>query len=283
MFIGCHLSSSRGFLAMGEEALTIDANTFQFFTRNPRGSRAKKMDPADAAALAQLLSEREFGPLVAHAPYTMNPCSANPSVRDFARAAMADDLWRLSHIPGQTYNFHPGSHTGQGVEEGIRLIVEVLDEVIREEESTKVLLETMAGQGTEIGWRFEELGEILRRAKHGDNMGVCLDTCHVWAAGYDIVNDLDGVLEAFDREIGLHRLFAIHLNDSMGPLGNRKDRHAKIGEGEIGWDAFVRLVSHPVLEGLPFVLETPNDLDGYAKEIRALRAAREDTSASKPH
>lgn len=275
-YIGSHLSSSGGFLAMGKAALSIGANTFQFFTRNPRGSKAKAIDPADAAALVALLEEHHFGPLVAHAPYTINPCSKDEHTREFARMTLADDLERMEYLPGQLYNFHPGSHTGQGIEKGITEIADTLNAILRPEFHTTVLLETMAGKGTEVGSRFEELREIIDRVELKDKMGVCLDTCHVSDGGYDIAGNLDGVLSEFDRVIGLDRLKAIHTNDSLNPVGAHKDRHARIGEGYLGADAFARLINHPALRGLPFVLETPNELPGYAQEIALLRSLRED-------
>lgn len=270
---GCHLSSSAGFLAMGNTALALGADTFQFFTRNPRGGRAKALDPEDAAALAALMRAHCFGPVIAHAPYTINPCSAEPRTREFARETMADDLLRLEVLPGNYYNFHPGSHVGQGTEAGIALIAETLNAILTPDGRTTVLLETMAGKGTEIGGRFEELREILDRVDAGARMGVCLDTCHVYDAGYDIAGDLDGVLTEFDRLIGLSRLRALHLNDSKNPFGSHKDRHEKLGQGSLGAEAFRRIVRHPALHGLPMVLETPNDLPGYAAEIAFLRAA----------
>ena len=275
LHIGCHLSSSKGFAAMGRQALELGADTFQFFTRNPRGSRAKDLDPADAAALVTLLKEHRFAPIVAHAPYTLNLCGAEEKNRLFARETMADDLRRMEFIPGQYYNFHPGSHVGQGIEAGISLIAEGLNAILTPEQTTTVLLETMAGKGSEVGGRFEELREILDRVDLGEKMGVCLDTCHVSDGGYDIVHDLDGVLTEFDRIIGLSRLKAIHLNDSKNPLGAKKDRHACIGEGEIGLDALTRVVRHPALQGLPFCLETPNELPGYAREIALMRKQAE--------
>ena len=273
-YIGCHLSPSAGWLAMGQTAHAMNASTFQFFTRNPRGSKAKAIDPADAAALVAFLKEHNFGPLVAHAPYTINPCSKDERTREFALQTMADDLVRMEHLPGNYYNFHPGSHTGLGTEVGIELIADTLNTILRPEQNTVVLLETMAGKGTEIGGRFEELRAILDRVELTDHMGMCLDTCHVNDAGYDMVNDLDGVLTEFDRHLGLDRLKAIHINDSLNPLGAKKDRHAKIGAGHIGTDAFERIISHPALKHLPFVLETPNELDGYAAEIALLRSLR---------
>ena len=276
LHIGCHLSSAKGFAAMGRQAMELGADTFQFFTRNPRGSRAKELDTADAAALAALLRERRFAPIIAHAPYTLNLCGAEEKNRQFAQETMADDLRRMEHLPGQYYNFHPGSHVGQGVETGIALIAEGLRAVLRPGQSTTVLLETMAGKGSEVGGRFEDLRAILDRLSPEQNVGVCLDTCHVWDGGYDIAGDLDGVLTEFDRVIGLDRLKAVHLNDSLNPLGARKDRHARIGEGCIGLEALTRVVRHPVLRALPFCLETPNDLPGYAREIALLRTAAQD-------
>ena len=276
MHIGCHLSSSKGFAAMGRQALELGADTFQFFTRNPRGSRAKDLDTADAAALMDLLAQRRFAPVIAHAPYTLNLCGAREENRAFALETMADDLGRLEHLPGQLYNFHPGSHVGQGTQAGIDLIARGLNALLRPDQSTTVLLETMAGKGSEVGGSFAELRAILDRVELGEKMGVCLDTCHVWDAGYDIAGDLDGVLEEFDRLLGLDRLRAVHLNDSKNPLGSRKDRHACIGEGCIGLEALVRVVRHPALRDLPFCLETPNDLAGYAREIALLRRAAED-------
>ena len=276
MHIGCHLSSSKGFAAMGRQALELGADTFQFFTRNPRGSRAKDLDEADAAALTALMAEHRFAPVVAHAPYTLNLCGAREENRAFALETMADDLRRLEHLPGQLYNFHPGSHVGQGEETGTALIAAGLNAILRPDQSTTVLLETMSGKGSEVGGSFESLRAILDRVELGEKVGVCLDTCHVWDAGYDIAAELDGVLAEFDRVIGLDRLRAVHLNDSKNPLGSRKDRHACIGEGCIGLEALVRVVRHPALRDLPFCLETPNDLAGYAREIALLRRAAED-------
>ena len=273
-YIGCHLSSSNGYLAMGQVAESIGANTFQFFTRNPRGGKAKDIDPADAGAYNMFAKERNFGPILAHAPYTLNPCSADPKVRDFANMVFVDDLNRLEYTPGAMYNFHPGSHVGQGVEVGIQLISQQLNAVIKADQSTTVLLETMAGKGSEVGGNFEELREIIDRVDLDHKMGVCLDTCHVNDAGYDVVNDLDGVLTKFDNVVGLDRLKAIHINDSMNPLGAHKDRHQKIGDGFIGKDAFERIINHPALRELPFYLETPNELDGYAYEIALLKSLR---------
>ena len=275
LHIGCHLSSSKGFLAMGRQALALGADTFQFFTRNPRGSKAKELDPSDAAALMELLAEHRFAPIIAHAPYTLNLCGAEEKNRAFARDTMADDLSRLEHLPGQYYNFHPGSHLGQGTETGIALIADALNAILRPDQTTTVLLETMAGKGSEVGGRFEELREILDRVELSGKMGVCLDTCHVSDAGYDISGDLDGVLTEFDRIIGLDRLKAIHLNDSKNPIGARKDRHERIGFGCIGLEALTRVVRHPALRDLPFCLETPNELPGYAGEIALLRRQAE--------
>ena len=272
LHIGCHLSSSKGFAAMGRQALELGADTFQFFTRNPRGSRAKDLDTADAAALMDLLHQHGFAPIIAHAPYTLNLCGAQEENRAFARDTMADDLHRLEYLPGQYYNFHPGSHVGQGVEAGIAYIAQGLNEILRPEQATTVLLETMAGKGSEVGGRFEELREILDRVTLEEKMGVCLDTCHVSDGGYDIIHDLDGVLTEFDRVIGLERLKAVHLNDSLNPTGARKDRHARIGEGCIGLEALTRVVRHPALRDLPFCLETPNELPGYAREIALMRS-----------
>lgn len=269
--IGCHLSTSKGYLAMGKTALRIGANTFAFFTRNPRGGSAKAIDPADAAALRELLTANNFGTLVAHAPYTLNPCSDKPHAREFARECMADDLVRMEAVPGSYYNFHPGSHVKQGADVGIELIAGLLNEVLRPQQTTTVLLETMAGKGTEVGRTFEELAAIIERVELSDHMGVCLDTCHVHNGGYDIVNNLDGVLDEFDRVIGIERLRAVHLNDSKNPCGAHKDRHERIGEGYIGLEAFERIVTHPQLRDLPFILETPNELPGYAAEIELLR------------
>jgi deoxyribonuclease-4 len=272
MKLGCHLSVSAGYAAMGETALSIDANTFQFFTRNPRGGAAKELVPEDVAKLMDLAKEHEFAPLLGHAPYTLNPCSADARVRQFAHVAMEGDLDRLQNLPGSYYNFHPGSHVGQGVEKGIAMIVDLLNEVIDQAGPTTILLETMSGKGSEVGSRFEELKMIIDQVKDGDKLGVCLDTCHVYDAGYDIKDDLDGVLETFDRVIGLAALKAIHLNDSKNPFHSKKDRHEKIGEGTIGLAAIERIINHPLLRDLPFYLETPNDVEGYAKEISLLRS-----------
>lgn len=269
--IGCHLSSSKGFLAMGKEAVKIDADTFQFFSRNPRGTKAKKLDPEDIGRFLSFAKEHEINRILAHAPYTLNACSADEGLRELARDTMKDDLDRMEYIPGNCYNFHPGSHTGQGAEIGIRYISHMLNQILRPDQNTTVLLETMSGKGSEVGRTFEELREILNQVELKECMGICLDTCHVWDAGYDIAGDLDGVLNEFDRIIGLSRLKAIHLNDSLNPLGSHKDRHAAIGEGMIGFEALKRIVEHPSLKNLPFYLETPNDLPGYAKEIAMMR------------
>ena len=276
LYIGNHTSSSKGYLAMGKQTLANGGNTFAFFTRNPRGGKAKEIDPQDVQKFLQLSQENHFGKLVAHAPYTMNCAAAKENLRDFARETMADDLKRLELTPGNYYNFHPGSHVGQGAETGIDKIAEILNEVLAERQSTIVLLETMSGKGSEVGRNFEELREIIDRVEQKDKLGVCLDTCHVWDGGYDIVNNLDGVFAEFDRVIGLDRLKAIHLNDSMNGLGSHKDRHAKIGEGEIGLEALVRVIRHPVTKGIPFILETPNDDDGWARELALLRKEYED-------
>ena len=273
-YIGCHLSAADGFEAMGKAALSIKANVFQFFTRNPRGGSAKAIKQTDVDAFLKLASENNFGKILAHAPYTLNGCSADASIRKFARDTMADDLQRMEYVPGNMYNFHPGSHVQQGVDVGIDFIVEMLNDILFENQRTTVLLETMAGKGSEVGGKFEELKRIMDRVKLVDKMGVCLDTCHVNDAGYDIVNDLDGVLAEFDRVIGLKWLKAIHLNDSMNPLGAHKDRHAVIDGGKIGLDALARVINHPQLRDLPFYLETPNELEGYGKEIALLKSVR---------
>lgn len=271
LFLGCHLSSAKGFAAMGRTAAAIGANTFQFFTRNPRGGAAKDIDPADAAALVKMQESGALGKIVAHAPYTINPCAKEEKTLEFARNTMQDDLRRLEYLPGNFYNFHPGSHVGQGSEAGIRKIAETLDFAMFEGQKTTVLLETMAGKGTEVGGKFYELKKIIDCAEMGDLLGVCLDTCHVSDAGYDIAGGLNAVLEEFDREIGLERLRALHLNDSKNPVGARKDRHEKLGEGYLGIEVFYRIIEHPALKGLPMILETPNELDGYAAEIARLR------------
>lgn len=269
--IGCHLSASKGYLAMGKEAQSINANTFQFFTRNPRGGKAKAIDLKDVEKHLSFASEHSISRILAHAPYTLNAASADPAIREFAKNTMADDLSRMEYTPGNCYNFHPGSHVGQGVETGISFIADMLNEILSPQQNTTVLLETMAGKGSEIGRDFYEIKEILDRVNLKEKMGVCLDTCHIWDGGYDIANHLDEVIQEFDTVIGLSNLKAIHLNDSMNPLGAHKDRHAKIGEGEIGLDALVRVINHPALCHLPFYLETPNELDGYKKEIEILR------------
>lgn len=270
--IGCHLSSSKGFLAMGKAAQSIGANTFQFFTRNPRGGAAKALDIADVEAMNAYCREQNIGKLLAHAPYTLNACAKDAGLREFAKNTMEDDLQRLEYIPECMYNFHPGSHVGQGVEIGIDYIAETLNQVIKPEQSTIVLLETMAGKGSEVGRSFEELRNIMDKVECKEKLGVCLDTCHVFDGGYDIVNNLDTVLEEFDRVIGLEHLKAMHLNDSMNALGSHKDRHQKIGEGNIGLEAFRAIINHERLRELPFYLETPNEMDGYAKEIALLKS-----------
>lgn len=269
--IGCHISSSGGYEAMGKRAHALGGNTFAFFTRNPRGGAAKDIDPADVDAFLAFCREWDIDRIVAHAPYTLNPCAAKENVREFAHITFADDLRRLEYTPGQYYNFHPGSHVGQGIDVGIEKICEVLNAVLFPEMTTTVLLETMAGKGSEVGGRFEELRAIIDGTELQEKMGVCLDTCHIWDGGYDIVNDLDGVLTEFDRVIGLGRLKAIHLNSSLNTMGAKKDRHAKIGEGNLPLDAIRRIITHPALEGLPFILETPNDEAGYAAEIALLK------------
>lgn len=270
--IGCHLSSAKGYASMARTAASIDANTFAFFTRNPRGGAAKAIDKADLAAFERAAHEVGIRRIVAHGSYTVNPCAAKEHVRAFAYQALADDLARLERTPNQLFNIHPGSHVGQGVECGIARIAEVLNAVLAPEQTTTLLLETMAGKGSEVGSTFEELAAIIERVELSDHVGVCLDTCHVWDAGYDIAADLDGVLERFDRIVGFKRLRALHINDSLNPCGARKDRHARIGEGLIGADALAAVVSHPALAGLPCILETPNELPGYAEEIAFFRA-----------
>ena len=274
MKIGSHLSASKGYLHMAEEAVSIGANTFQFFTRNPRGGSAKKINEDDIKKFLEYSSEHSFATILAHAPYTLNACSKDEKTREFAHITMEDDLMRMEYTPNQMYNFHPGSHVGQGAERGIELITELLNSVLKPEMTTTVLLETMAGKGSEVGRSFEELREIIDRTELSDKLGVCLDTCHVYDAGYDIVNDLDGVLSEFDRIIGLDRLKAIHLNDSKNPFESHKDRHEKIGEGSLGIEAISRIINHPALRDLPFYLETPNELDGYAREIALLKSLR---------
>lgn len=273
LYIGSHISASKGYEAMGRQALKLGANTFAFFTRNPRGGKAKDIDETDVAKFLAIADGHDFGKLVAHAPYTLNACAAKEDIRDFAKRTMKDDLLRMEYIPGNYYNFHPGSHVGQGSEEGIALTASLLNEVLSPDQATTVLLETMAGKGTEIGRNFEELRAILDQVRLDGKMGVCLDTCHVWDAGYDIVNDLDGVLDEFDRILGIDLLRAIHLNDSMMPFGSHKDRHAVTGSGEIGMDALLRVLDHPLLSGLPFYLETPLDDQGHKEEISRIREA----------
>ncbi len=270
LHIGCHLSSSNGFEAMGQTALSIGADTFQFFTRNPRGGKAKEIDPQDAQNLCKLMQAHHFAPIIAHAPYTLNPASADPKIRDFALMTFADDLKRMEYVPGNLYNFHPGSHVGQGIEKGIELIIDVLNRILDPKQHTTVLLETMSGKGSEIGSKFDELKRIMDGVKHNQLLGVCLDTCHVSDAGYSLVK-LDETLAMFDKQIGLPLLKAVHLNDSLNPPGAHKDRHACIGEGTIGTKTLATVINHPALKQLPFCLETPNDLAGYAREIKLLR------------
>ncbi len=275
-YIGCHLSSQDGYLAMGKTALSIGANTFQYFSRNPRGGAAKPMDTEDAAKLMALCKEHNFGPLLVHAPYTLNACSKDEKIRDFARLTFKDDLARLQYLPGSFYNFHPGSHVGQGIPVGIAQITEILNEVLFPGQETIVLLETMAGKGSEVGSRFEELRSIIDGVTLSNKLGVCLDTCHVYDAGYDIVSNLDGVLEEFDRIIGLDRLRAIHLNDSMNPYESHKDRHQNIGQGSLGLSAIENIINHPILRNLPFYLETPTDDVGHGEEIKILKGLYHD-------
>lgn len=269
--VGSHISSSKGYEAMGKQILKLGGNTFAFFTRNPRGGRAKEIKEEDVKAYLKIAGEHKIGPIVAHAPYTLNCCGAKEELRTFARETMADDLQRMEYIPGNYYNFHPGSHVGQGAEAGIEKIAEILNQVLFQEQRTTVLLETMSGKGSEVGRNFQELKEIIDRVELKNKIGVCMDTCHVWDGGYDIVHSLDEVLEEFDNVIGLQLLKAVHLNDSMNPLGAHKDRHAQIGEGHIGIDAFQRIINHPALRQLPFILETPNDDAGWAGEIELLK------------
>lgn len=271
IYIGNHLSSSKGFEAMGKMALKLGGDTFAFFTRNPRGGSAKAIEPEDASALEELMEREHFGTLVAHAPYTMNVCAAKPDIREFSRNVLVEDLERMEYVPGSFYNFHPGSHVGQGEDAAIPLIADAINRAIRPEHTTTVLLETMAGKGSEVGRTFEELRRIIELVEQKDKVGVCFDTCHVWDGGYDIVNRLDQVLEEFDRVIGLDRLKAVHFNDSMNPCGSHKDRHQKIGEGQIGGEALQRVATHPLLQGKPFILETPNDDEDYAREIAMIR------------
>ena len=274
--IGSHISSAKGYAAMGRQAVRLGADTLAFFTRNPRGGSAKAISQPDVEQYLEIAGEHGFAKIVAHAPYTLNACAAKEEIRTFARETFADDLKRMEYTPGQYYNFHPGSHVGQGAEKGIELIAEMLNANLQSAQTTVVLLETMSGKGSEVGRTFEELRAIIDRVELSDKLGVCMDTCHVWDGGYDIVNHLDGVLEEFDRVIGLGRLKAIHINDSMNPMGSHKDRHAKIGEGKIGLEAFGRIVRHPALQGLPFILETPNDDAGWAAEISMLRQMAEE-------
>lgn len=270
--IGTHLSTAKGYLAMGRDALHIGANTLQFFARNPRGARAKKIDYKDMEAFRLLLKEHGFAPVVAHAPYTMNPCSKDPHLRNLSRQMVVEDLERMELIPGNLYNFHPGSHVGQGVEAGIDYIADMLNRVLFSDMHTIVLLETMAGKGSEVGQNFEELARIIEKVELQDKIGVCMDSCHMWDAGYDVVLNLDGVLEEFDRVVGLNRLKAFHVNDSCNGRGSHKDRHAMVGDGYLGRDAILSLLRHPRLKGLPFLLETPTDLEGHGEEIRSLKA-----------
>lgn len=272
LVIGCHLSSAKGYAAMATTAESIGANTFAFFTRNPRGGKAKTIDPLDIQQFSAEAKRIGINRIVAHGSYTLNPCSAKPDVRDFALRALTEDMMRMENTPYQYFNMHPGSHTGQGVDVGIEQIAEILNQVLTEDQTTTLLLETMAGKGSEVGRTFEELAAIIKRLNFGYKVGICFDTCHVWDAGYDIANNLEGVLEEFDKAIGLDKFRALHINDSLNPCGAHKDRHARIGEGCIGADALAAVVLHPALYGLPCILETPNDLDGYAKEIAFFRA-----------
>lgn len=270
--IGCHLSSSGGYVNMAKQAIEINANTFQFFTRNPRGFKAKAIDKDDIKEFLQIAKENNFVKILAHAPYTLNPCSADKSIRDLAKEILTDDLKRLELTPNNMYNFHPGSHVGQGIQEGIKYIVEALNETLNKKQTTLVLLETMAGKGSEIGSKFEEIRQIIDLIELKDKIGVCLDTCHIYDAGYDIVNDLNGVLNEFDKVIGLSQLKAIHLNDSLNPFNNHKDRHQKIGQGSLGIKTITNVINHHKLRNLPFYLETPNEIDGYAQEINLLKS-----------
>ena len=269
--IGCHLSASEGYVAMAKQAIEIDANTFQFFTRNPRGFKAKDIDEQDVKEFLEIIKENKFVKILAHAPYTLNPCSADKRVRDLAKEIFIDDLKRMEYTPGNMYNFHPGSHVGQGIDTGIKIISETLNEVLKKEQTTTVLLETMSGKGSEIGSKFEELKQIIDSVELKDKVGVCLDTCHIYDGGYDIVNNLDDVIKDFDNIIGLEKLKAIHLNDTKNPFASHKDRHEKIGEGHLGLDAISKVINHPKLKKLPFYLETPNEIEGYAKEIKMLK------------
>lgn len=272
--IGCHLSASKGYLAMAKQAVSIGANTFQFFTRNPRGGKAKEINEDDVKAFLEYSKEHGINRILAHAPYTLNACSADSGIREFAKNTMADDLKRMEYTPGNYYNFHPGSHVGQGVEVGIDFIAEMLNEILTKEQTTTVLLETMSGKGSEVGRNFEELKAIIDKVKLKDKLGVCLDTCHIWDGGYDVVNNFDGVLDEFDKIIGLEKLKAIHLNDSKNDLASHKDRHEKIGEGKIGLDAISKIINNDRIKDLPFYLETPNEIDGYEKEIELLKKRR---------
>ena len=270
--IGCHLSSSGGFLAMGKHATELGADTFAFFTRNPRGGSAKEIDPEDAKALVEYMEKEHFGKLVAHAPYTMNVCAAKPDIREFSRNVLKDDIKRMEYVPGNYYNFHPGSHVGQGAEEAIPMIADALNDAMFEEQKTIVLLETMAGKGSEVGRNFEELKAIIDRVELKDKIGVCFDTCHTWDGGYDVVGNIDAVLDEFDKVIGLDKLYALHLNDSKNPMDSHKDRHEKIGEGLIGSEGIRKVITHPLLQGKPFILETPNEDEGYKAEIALIRS-----------
>lgn len=272
--IGCHLSASKGYLAMAKQAVSIGANTFQFFTRNPRGGKAKEINEDDVKAFLEYSKEHGINRILAHAPYTLNACSADRGIREFAKNTMADDLKRMEYTPGNYYNFHPGSHVGQGVEVGIDFIAEMLNEILTKEQTTTVLLETMSGKGSEVGRNFEELKAIIDKVKLKDKLGVCLDTCHIWDGGYDVVNNFDGVLDEFDKIIGLEKLKAIHLNDSKNDLASHKDRHEKIGEGKIGLDAISKIINNDRIKELPFYLETPNEIDGYEREIELLKKRR---------
>lgn len=274
MYIGCHLSFSKGYENLGKDALNIGANTFQFFTRSPQGGKARELDLADVEKLNAILKDNNFDHILAHAPYTLNPCSNKDYVKEFAEMVMRDDIYRMSFFENSLYNFHPGSHVGQGVDKGIEMIVEMLNKILSPTQKTIVLLETMAGKGTEIGRTFDELAQIIAGVRIKNKIGVCLDTCHIYDAGYDIVNDLDGVIDEFDRIIGLEKLKAIHLNDSKNPMGSHKDRHEKIGKGTLGLDVFERIINHPKLKHLPFYLETPNELVGYQEEIELLKSLR---------
>ena len=272
--IGCHLSASKGYLAMAKQAVSIGANTFQFFTRNPRGGKAKEINEDDVKAFLEYSKEHGINRILAHAPYTLNACSADRGIREFAKNTMADDLKRMEYTPGNYYNFHPGSHVGQGVEVGIDFIAGMLNEILTKEQTTTVLLETMSGKGSEVGRNFEELKAIIDKVKLKDKLGVCLDTCHIWDGGYDVVNNFDGVLDEFDKIIGLEKLKAIHLNDSKNDLASHKDRHEKIGEGKIGLDAISKIINNDRIKELPFYLETPNEIDGYEREIELLKKRR---------